>query len=101
MVRSCDTQKMQACCRCPHAIDSSQALQNVLGLERYHSAERDIVISHALQFVHGVRVRPWTPALRNANRLEGGTTNSSLRFELSGEVQGNRLTLEFIGGRSR
>src|SRR4029077_10274022 len=90
---------MQACRRCPHAIDSSQALQNVLGLERHHAAERDVVISHALQFVHGVRVRPWAPALRDANRFEGDTTGATLRFELRSKVECYRLTLELIARR--
>src|SRR5688572_11037066 len=99
MVRSRDSQKMQACRRRPHAIDSSQALQNVLGLERHHSAERDVVISHALQFVHAVRVRPWTPALCYANWFESDTTLATFRFELRRKVECYGLTLELITRR--
>ena len=83
---------MELCVVRSNLTQPFQASHDFVGLERHHTTERYVGITHLLKPFHGVRVGFRTPTLRHAQRVELAAAALVFFEELRGEVNGDLLS---------
>src|SRR5690606_14108512 len=91
VVGAANTEQVKSGVRLADVIDSAEACEDLVGLERNHAAQCDQLVADALQDGDCLGVGVGTPALGNPDRLEADLAGVAAFPELVGHLEGDFL----------